>query len=90
MKLSNRSSALPIGIDMRTRYVGLGVYIVDTIVKAHGGTVPVISTAETGTTFIVRRPGDLGPNGSRRAVLVPLVCGTGPSSEASLCCRGIG
>lgn len=43
-------------IDRKTRSVGLGLYIVDSIVKAHGGTVGVVSTAEAGTTFTVRLP----------------------------------
>jgi PAS domain S-box-containing protein len=43
-------------IDRKTRSVGLGLYIVDAIVKAHGGTVGVVSTAEAGTTFTVRLP----------------------------------
>lgn len=36
--------------------IGLGLYIVREIVIAHGGTVEVASTAEEGTTFIVRLP----------------------------------
>ena len=36
--------------------VGLGLYIVDQIARAHGGTVHVASSAETGTTFSVRLP----------------------------------
>jgi PAS domain S-box-containing protein len=36
--------------------VGLGLYIVDHIVRAHGGTIDVHSTAADGTTFIVRLP----------------------------------
>jgi PAS domain S-box-containing protein len=36
--------------------VGLGLYIVDHIVRAHGGTIDVHSTAAEGTTFIVRLP----------------------------------
>jgi PAS domain S-box-containing protein len=43
-------------IDLKTRSVGLGLYIVDAIVQAHGGTVGVVSTAEAGTTFTVRLP----------------------------------
>jgi PAS domain S-box-containing protein len=38
------------------RSVGLGLYIVDQVVRAHGGAVEVASTAEAGTTFIVRLP----------------------------------
>jgi signal transduction histidine kinase len=38
------------------RSVGLGLYIVDQVVRAHRGSVEVASTAETGTTFTVRLP----------------------------------
>lgn len=40
----------------RSTGVGLGLYIVDQIVRAHSGTVTVASTAEAGTTFTVRLP----------------------------------
>ena len=40
--------------------VGLGLYIVREIVNAHGGTIEVASTAQQGTTFIVRIPRQLG------------------------------
>jgi signal transduction histidine kinase len=36
--------------------VGLGLYIVDQIARAHGGSTQVTSTAEAGTTFTVRLP----------------------------------
>ena len=36
--------------------VGLGLYIVDQIGRAHGGMVDVTSTAEAGTTFVVTLP----------------------------------
>lgn len=36
--------------------LGLGLYIVDRIVRGHGGTVDVRSTPEEGTTFRVRLP----------------------------------
>jgi tRNA-binding EMAP/Myf-like protein len=38
------------------RHQGLGLYIVDRIVAAHGGTVSVASSAADGTTFTVRLP----------------------------------
>ncbi len=38
------------------RGLGLGLYIVDVIVAAHGGTVTVCSDAATGTAFTVRLP----------------------------------
>ncbi|WP_257456878.1 sensor histidine kinase [Archangium lipolyticum] len=42
--------------DMQTRSIGLGLYIVDNIVRAHGGSVHVSSTAAEGTIFTVRLP----------------------------------
>jgi signal transduction histidine kinase len=36
--------------------IGLGLYIVEQIARAHGGTVSVTSTAEAGTTFAVQLP----------------------------------
>jgi signal transduction histidine kinase len=36
--------------------VGLGLYIVDQIARAHGGSVHVTSSAEAGTTFTVQLP----------------------------------
>jgi signal transduction histidine kinase len=39
-----------------TRSIGLGLYIVRTLVQAHGGTVSVDSRSEVGTTFTVRLP----------------------------------
>jgi signal transduction histidine kinase len=38
------------------RGLGLGLFIVGEIARAHGGTVAVSSTAEDGTTFTVRLP----------------------------------
>jgi signal transduction histidine kinase len=38
------------------RSVGLGLYIVDQVVRAHGGSVQVASTGDAGTTFTVRLP----------------------------------
>jgi PAS domain S-box-containing protein len=54
-------------IDMKTRSVGLGLYIVEAIVKAHGGTVGVVSTTEAATTFTVRLPRHLEDAPSRGA-----------------------
>ena len=39
-----------------SRSVGLGLYIVQQIAAAHGGTVRVRSTSADGTTFVVRAP----------------------------------
>ncbi|MDB4986759.1 MAG: sensory box histidine kinase [Myxococcaceae bacterium] len=39
-----------------SRSVGLGLYIVQQIVAAHGGTIQVRSQPEEGTTFVVRAP----------------------------------
>jgi PAS domain S-box-containing protein len=51
--------------DNSRRSIGLGLYIVDQIVRAHGGTVGVRSFAQEGTTFQVRLP-RMPPPASRR------------------------
>jgi signal transduction histidine kinase len=38
------------------RHLGLGLYIVDKIVRAHGGAITVQSSAERGTTVTVQLP----------------------------------
>jgi len=38
------------------RHLGLGLYIVDRIVAAHGGRIDVASSEGHGTTFTVRLP----------------------------------
>lgn len=43
------------------RSVGLGLFIVSEIAKAHGGAVSVSSSADTGTIFILRLPGAAAP-----------------------------
>ncbi|WP_158625256.1 PAS domain-containing protein [Corallococcus terminator] len=48
-------------IDKAGRSVGLGLYIVQSIVDAHGGHIDVQSTAEAGTTFTVRLPRSAAP-----------------------------
>lgn len=56
------------GVDRETTRVqglGLGLYIVDQIIKAHAGTVSVTSDLEAGTTFTVRLPREPGRNEAR-------------------------
>lgn len=44
------------GADAGSQGVGLGLYIVAAILRAHGGTVRAESTAEAGTSFILELP----------------------------------
>jgi signal transduction histidine kinase len=44
------------GADLTGRSLGLGLFIVDHLVRAHGGTVEVNSEEPQGTTFTVRLP----------------------------------
>jgi len=53
--------------DRGGRSIGLGLYIVRSIVVAHGGTVDVQSTTEAGTTFTVRLPRRPPTNGNAPA-----------------------
>lgn|GEM_PF-356507 len=43
-------------VDVQTRSIGLGLYIVDSIVRAHGGSIAVRSNEAEGTTLTVRLP----------------------------------
>ncbi|QRN95027.1 PAS domain S-box protein [Archangium violaceum] len=43
-------------VERASRSIGLGLYIVNSIVQAHGGSVDVSSSADEGTTFTVRLP----------------------------------
>ena len=51
--------------DRHSRSIGLGLFIVDHVVKAHGGRVEVTSSAEEGTRFRVHLPVN-GPSPSGR------------------------
>jgi len=44
------------GVDKTSRSIGLGLYIVNQIVRAHGGQASAQSTAESGTIFTVQLP----------------------------------
>ena len=48
-------------VDRAGRSVGLGLYIVDHIARAHGGSVEVSSSEREGTTFTVRLPRSVPP-----------------------------
>ncbi|WP_224360312.1 sensor histidine kinase [Hyalangium versicolor] len=48
-------------VDMETRSIGLGLYIVESIVRAHGGSIAVRSTPEEGTLFTVTLPRRVPP-----------------------------
>ncbi|XHF30344.1 ATP-binding protein [Corallococcus exercitus] len=49
------------GKDRSSRSVGLGLYIVQQVARAHGGHVSAVSSDEAGTTFTVRLPRDAPP-----------------------------
>jgi PAS domain S-box-containing protein len=52
------------GVDKAGRSVGLGLYIVNQVVLAHGGSVGVVSAEGKGTTFTVRLPRCVRAKGS--------------------------
>jgi PAS domain S-box-containing protein len=53
------------GVDKTGRSVGLGLYIVNQLVRAHGGSVGVVSARGLGTTFTVRLPRFVMAKGSQ-------------------------
>ena len=46
-----------------TSHLGLGLYIAERIISAHGGTIRVASSASEGTTFTIHLPREAGPAG---------------------------
>lgn len=66
-KLDNIFDGLKPGADdsRDRRHLGLGLFIVDKIVEAHGGTIEVQSTEESGTTFTIRLPRPSVPEDAR-------------------------
>ena len=60
-----------------TKSLGLGLYIVQEIVQAHGGDVRVLSTAEAGTLFTVRLPREEPAAGAPPPFAPPPVPGSG-------------
>ena len=51
-----RLSAITPAADPASSHLGLGLYIVEQIVSAHGGTIDVASEEDIGTTFTARLP----------------------------------
>lgn len=66
-KLDNIFDGLKLGADggRDRRHLGLGLFIVDKIVEAHGGTIEVQSTEESGTTSTIRLPRPSATEGAR-------------------------
>ena len=65
MMVHNDGPPIPAGIDLfepfkggarKREGLGLGLYIVDQIVRAHGGSIAVASSADAGTQFTIRWP----------------------------------
>ncbi len=48
---------LPEGVAMLRSGTGMGLYVVKTIIKAHGGRIEVDDLESPGTTFLIRLPG---------------------------------
>jgi signal transduction histidine kinase len=55
------------GRTARSRGLGLGLFIIREIVRAHGGTVQVSSTEAEGTTFTLRLPRQAPRRGSKES-----------------------
>lgn len=53
-----------VSADSANRNVGLGLYIVKELARAHGGSIDVVSTEEYGTIFELRVPLPAPPDGS--------------------------
>jgi signal transduction histidine kinase len=63
--------------------LGLGLYIADRIVKAHGGTIDVSSSADEGTLFVIHLPRDpSAPVQPQRPTSRTDRRGSGPLSDA--------
>ena len=53
--------------DVQTRSIGLGLYIVESIVRAHGGSIQARSTPEEGIVFTMRLPRRWGASDAQRS-----------------------